>query len=113
MSRSWKPDPRHAATGSLLNTIMRTWPGAVVTPGELPSPPEALVQRLAAALGTPRPWMRIRDAAKAHSYFEARARAMLAAAPDQLALVEREESAAAQWAAAAPSAEDDEEGGAS
>jgi hypothetical protein len=53
---------------------------------------DALVQRLAAALMTPRPWMRITDPERARGYFEARARHVLAtAARDPLAVVEREE----------------------
>jgi hypothetical protein len=51
-----------------------------------------LVQRLAAALMTERPWQRIADSELARTYFEARARHMLATGSgDPLALIEREE----------------------
>jgi hypothetical protein len=47
--------------------------------------------------------MRIADPDHARSYFEARARHMLATASDgPLALIEREERAAKRWAVTAP-----------
>jgi hypothetical protein len=64
------------------------------------APPEHLVQRLAASLACPRPWMRIADPERAAGYFRARALHMLTRASDcatRLALVEREEGAAARW----------------
>jgi hypothetical protein len=86
----------------LLNAIRRAWPNAVVLPTEpepSPTAPEHLVQRLATALMTERPWMRITGPERAHSYFEARARHLLATtASDPLALVEREERTAAAQA---------------
>jgi hypothetical protein len=95
------PARRRVRQPMLLNAIRRAWPNAVVLPAEpkpSPPPPEALMQRLVAALMTPRTWQRITDPERARSYFEARARRMLATtASDPLALVEREErSAAAQ-----------------
>jgi hypothetical protein len=59
---------------------------------------DALVQRLAAALMTPRPWQRVTDPVRARSYFEARARHLLSRAKDPLAEVEREEAAARPFA---------------
>jgi hypothetical protein len=41
-----------------------------------------LVQRLAAALATPRPWQRITDPERAHAYFEGRAKRMLTQATE-------------------------------
>jgi hypothetical protein len=76
--------------------------GAAVLPAEpLPPPPthEPLVQRLAIALMTPRPWQRVTDPVRARVYFEARARHVLATArTSPLALVEREEQIASQFA---------------
>ncbi len=89
--RGWTPDPLHVRPDSLLNAVMRVWPGAAITPGEVPPPPEYLVQRLATALCTPRPWMRFADPVKARRYFEARARHMLSGALEPAAVVEREE----------------------
>jgi hypothetical protein len=63
-------------------------------PTDRPSPPEGLVQRLAVALATPRPWQRIVDAERAHGYFKGRARHLLSTVHDWLAVVEREEEAA-------------------
>jgi exodeoxyribonuclease-5 len=54
-------------------------------------PPEHLVQRLATALATPRPWQRPTDPERALRYFEGRAKQMLAAARDPATLVAREE----------------------
>jgi exodeoxyribonuclease-5 len=54
-------------------------------------PPEHLVQRLATALATPRPWQRRVDPERALRYFEGRAKQMLAAARDPATLVAREE----------------------
>jgi exodeoxyribonuclease-5 len=54
------------------------------------------VRRLATALAIPRPWQRIADLERARSYFEARARHLLATARDPVALVEREERLAVE-----------------
>jgi hypothetical protein len=93
------------ARNTAVEAIQRAWPGAVVLPADpdppLP-PPERLVQRLVAALMTPRPWMRITDPERARGYFEARARHILATrSGDLLALIEREERAAERWAVSA------------
>jgi hypothetical protein len=97
--------PSHPEAPPLLNAIHQAWPETVTSPAAiapkvaLPPDPsfDGLVQRLAAAMMTPRPWQRITDAARARAYFEARARHMLAATiGDRLALIEREERAAAR-----------------
>jgi hypothetical protein len=94
-----RPDTKEA---ELLDAIRDAWPNAIVLPAEPkppPPPPEHLVQRLAAALATPRPWMHVADPERAASYFRARALHMLAAVRDPVAVAEREEREAARWAA--------------
>jgi hypothetical protein len=71
-------------------------------PIDRPPPPERLVQRLAAALASPRPWQRIVDPERARGYFEGRARRWLATANDPLAVVEREERAAERFSIPGP-----------
>jgi hypothetical protein len=66
-------------------------------PAAAPPPTEPLVRRLAAALGTPRPWQRITDPVHAAPYFRARALRLLAQARDPAALVAREEAEARRW----------------
>jgi hypothetical protein len=98
---------RQAADGSAnVHTIDRSAGPASTDALTRPiAPPEHLVQRLAAALMTPRPWMRITNPELARAYFEARARHMLATASDDpLALIEREERGVSPAArASAPS----------
>ena len=59
------------------------------------------MHRLATALMTPRPWMRITDPERARTHFEARARHMLATAREPQAVVEHEEREAERLAVTA------------
>jgi hypothetical protein len=103
------PSPRGQASQEipLLDAIHRAWPEAVALPVEVEPPPpntefDGLVQRLATALMTPRPWQRITDPVRARGYFEARARHLLSRAKDPIAEIEREEQVARQFATASP-----------